>query len=700
MLTIRPPPAARMCGSTSREQRISEKTFTSRSATQFSSVSVSNVPGWAPPALLTRKSMPPSASAERATKARTCSGSVTSAVCAYPAPISSAVATTSCSLREQIATRAPSATSSLAIASPSPFDPPVTSPRRPSRLSLTSSASRSPTRRASPAVAARRRRRRASSRGPRPCAPARRGYGAPRRRRRRRPPTRRRRARTGASLRGCTSAARSRANAAARCTPAREIPGRSSSARRRSAAVTGHPSAAPSGGRPSGSASPSARSQERPQARDPLVDLLLVDEAEGQAEAVSAAAVREEERPRNGGDALLHRPARQVDRVDSRQRQPGEEAALRRRPMRRLWHRASQRRQHPLALPPVERPGSSQLLVDPTPALRLLEEPLAEGAGALIGQLLRCDESAGHFRGADRPAEADTGEERLRRRPGLDDDVRAEAPQARQRLVLEAELPVRDVLDDEEAVSSRELHKRGATIGRETDSARVLMIRNRVDELGSEAAGEPLLQLLDGEAVRVERHRDERRLEAAEGLDRAEVGRRLDDDHVAWIEERLPDQLERLDRTARNQQLVLGRPTALEPLEPIRERLQRACEAARGRVLEGAQLVGGRELLQQRRDPLARERLRVGKATGEGDDIGSPEEREHGSDPVADVPACPHGGECLPASRVRRHCHAANPKADRDWDSPLPGTGGDLAGAGRLPRRSHSRDRIYLRSSI
>ena len=79
MLTMRPPPAARMWGSTSREQRISEKSFTSRSAIQFSSVSVSNVPGWAPPALLTRKSIPPSASAERATKSCTCSGSVTSA---------------------------------------------------------------------------------------------------------------------------------------------------------------------------------------------------------------------------------------------------------------------------------------------------------------------------------------------------------------------------------------------------------------------------------------------------------------------------------------------------------------------------------------------------------------------------------------------------------------------------------------------
>src|SRR4029450_12150449 len=70
MLTMRPPPAARMCGSSSRQQRINEKSLTSRSLFQSASVSASNVPGCARPALLTRQSTRPRASAERGTKSR------------------------------------------------------------------------------------------------------------------------------------------------------------------------------------------------------------------------------------------------------------------------------------------------------------------------------------------------------------------------------------------------------------------------------------------------------------------------------------------------------------------------------------------------------------------------------------------------------------------------------------------------------
>ena len=97
---------------------------------------------------------------------------------------------------------------------------------------------------------------------------------------------------------------------------------------------------------------------------------------------------------------------------------------------------------------------------------------------------------------------------------------------------------------------------------------------------------------------------------------------------------------------------------ALPPLETIGEHVQRACEAARGRILEGGGLAGCGELLQERRDPLARERLRIGETTRERNDIGSAEQREHRGNPVAHFPACPSGGESLPASRVERERHA------------------------------------------
>src|ERR671937_581367 len=59
MLTMRPPPRARMCGSTAREQRICANSLMSRSACHCSSLSVSKLPGVARPALLTRRSIPP-----------------------------------------------------------------------------------------------------------------------------------------------------------------------------------------------------------------------------------------------------------------------------------------------------------------------------------------------------------------------------------------------------------------------------------------------------------------------------------------------------------------------------------------------------------------------------------------------------------------------------------------------------------------
>ena len=107
---------------------------------------------------------------------------------------------------------------------------------------------------------------------------------------------------------------------------ARGRPGRASSARSRSAAARGPASAAPSAGRPSGSAS---RSQERPELRDPLVDLRLVDEAEREPHGVGAAPVREEERAGDDPDALLDRAARRGRRS---RRPPGGSATRRSRP--------------------------------------------------------------------------------------------------------------------------------------------------------------------------------------------------------------------------------------------------------------------------------------------------------------------------------------------------------------------------------
>ena len=99
-----------------------------------------------------------------------------------------------------------------------------------------------------------------------------------------------------------------------------------------------------------------------------------------------------------------------------------------------LGHRALERRQQALGLALVQRPRQRHLLVQPPAASGLLEEPLPERARALVGVLLGGDEPGGDVGGADRPAEPDPREHRLRCRARLDDDVRTEAPEARERV--------------------------------------------------------------------------------------------------------------------------------------------------------------------------------------------------------------------------------------------------------------------------
>ena len=183
------------------------------------------------------------------------------------------------------------------------------------------------------------------------------------------------------------------------------------------------------------------------------------------------------------------------------------------------------------------------------------------------------------------------------------------------------------------------------------------MIGDRVEELRPQPAGKPVLELVDVEPVLVDRNRDDVRLEAAERHDRAEVRRRLDDHDVAAVEERLPDELERLDRAARDHSSSSRRAPALERLDPAGERVERAGEPARRRVLKRAASPPSRELGEQRRRALARKRQRIGKASGERDDVRHAEKREHRRDAVTHISAGSRGEEPLPGLRLRRDGH-------------------------------------------
>ena len=184
----------------------------------------------------------------------------------------------------------------------------------------------------------------------------------------------------------------------------------------------------------------------------------------------------------------------------------------------------------------------------------------------------------------------------------------------RQRSVAEVELAVGDVLDDEEAVAARKLDERLAPLGRERHAGRVLVVGDRVEELRPQAVRRAApLELVDLEPVLVHRHGHDLGLEPAEGHDRAEIRRRLDEHRVAAVEERLADQLERLDPAARDQQLVVAGPPVPAPLEPSGDGVERARQPARRRVLECGRLAARGELGEQLPPPGSR-----GNVSGSG----------------------------------------------------------------------------------
>ena len=94
------------------------------------------------------------------------------------------------------------------------------------------------------------------------------------------------------------------------------------------------------------------------------------------------------------------------------------------------------------------------------------------------------------------------------------------------------------------------------------------------------------LELVDAHAVAVHRHLDDVGLVGAEGGDRARVGRRLGDDHVTRIKQRLADQVDDLLTAGGDQDLVridvipsAAMTAMMQPLTPERPSVGPYCSA-------------------------------------------------------------------------------------------------------------------------
>jgi hypothetical protein len=178
------------------------------------------------------------------------------------------------------------------------------------------------------------------------------------------------------------------------------------------------------------------------------------------------------------------------------------------------------------------------------------------------------------------------------------------------------------------------------------------VIGNRVEELRVRLGGEDALQGVELEPFGVDRDADDLRLETLEGHDGPQVGGRLDEHTVALVEEGFADELESLDAAAREHELGIRRPAALQPLEPLGDEVARPREPLRRRILERRGVSPLGELGEDLGDGGPGECGGIGKAAREGDDVLGAGERQDGDQALARPAARARGEERVPGSQL------------------------------------------------
>ena len=238
---------------------------------------------------------------------------------------------------------------------------------------------------------------------------------------------------------------------------------------------------------------------ERREPLDALFDQRLVDHAEREPD-VLAAAIRPRRRASRGRSRRRARPRVTASAVASH---PGIVSQEKNPPSARVQcdarrHGALERRQQALALAAYSaRDSTSCSSIQPrrmySSSIRCPSAPEHWSVFCLADDELRGD--LGRARPPSRAARpgrtSSTSSPPARRRP---------APRLQRlggRVVVEAELAVGDVLDDQEAVAACKLDQRAAPLGGQAHSRRVLVIRDRVEELRPQPAGKQALELVD-----------------------------------------------------------------------------------------------------------------------------------------------------------------------------------------------------------
>jgi hypothetical protein len=147
------------------------------------------------------------------------------------------------------------------------------------------------------------------------------------------------------------------------------------------------------------------------------------------------------------------------------------------------------------------------------------------------------------------------------------------------------------------------------------------MVRNRVEELRTTVLGDRSLEALDVQPLFVHRHVPDGRLEALERHDGSQIRRSFDEDEITGVQQALAKELESLDRSARDDELVVVRPSSIE-FQSIRDERPGAGQPGYGCVLKGRDVASRCEAIEVFGECRTGKRRWVGKATGERDEVG------------------------------------------------------------------------------
>ena len=209
-----------------------------------------------------------------------------------------------------------------------------------------------------------------------------------------------------------------------------------------------------------------------------------------------------------------------------------------------------------------------------------------------------------------------------------DQALRVHALERRQILSLEAEVAVGIVLNGRDLIFGDDVHELLAALQRPGTPARVLEIRDDINELDILCRGKNLIQFLHDHAVFIGRNLDKVRLILTEGIDGAQIARALENDHIAGIQEELADKVKALLAAGGQNDLIRVNLDIVFLQHALGNLLSQRSPAVGGTVLQGR----GARLIQNgivsSFDILNGEEFRCGETACEGNDLGLGSDRE------------------------------------------------------------------------